>query len=240
MSDPLAPFEKSIDREYQRLGHTLGWRFLYSPASTLASSTRLAFVGQNPGDNQYYDPIVSSEKGNAYHVEGWWGARQDGVLLTQVRRLYDALAVSIGGTTGEELMDHTLTLNLCPFRSPGWERLPRRAESIEFSKRLWSSILDIVEPPVIVCNGKVVLENLELVFLARRAALRRRESRPIAWGTYEYTVARYTTKRGSDVTMVGFPNLSRFAIFGRPASRQATAEIIDVISAALRRAPITS
>jgi hypothetical protein len=46
MSDVLAPFEESIDREYHRLAHRLGWRFRYSPARTLASGTRLAFDEQ--------------------------------------------------------------------------------------------------------------------------------------------------------------------------------------------------
>ncbi len=55
----------------ERVDHELGWRFLYTPARTLAPDTRLAFVALNP-DDKYHDPILSVEEGNAYRVERWW------------------------------------------------------------------------------------------------------------------------------------------------------------------------
>jgi hypothetical protein len=72
-----------------RLGHRLGWRFLYTPARTLAPDTRLAFVALNPGDGAYHCPILSVEQGDAYRIEieDWWGARQQQGLQTQVRLL---------------------------------------------------------------------------------------------------------------------------------------------------------
>jgi hypothetical protein len=233
VSDDLVRFAESIDREYRRLGHTLGWRFLYSPARTLAPSTRLAFVAANPGDSVYHPPMRSSEGGNSYYLDRWWGTHQEGVFQGQVRKLYEALAAAVPATTAKQLLDETLTLNFCPFRSPKWAQLPRKAESIAFSQRMWCEILDIVEPPAIVCCSLVAFENLEVVLRKRGAMLRRRESRPTGWGTYTWTEAHYATKRGKDVTMVGFPHLTQFPIFGRAKSRLATDEIVATISAAV-------
>jgi hypothetical protein len=98
---------------------------------------------------------------------------------------------------------------------------------------MWSEILDIVEPPVIVCSSLVAMRNLELVLRKRGAALGHRESRPTCWGTYKWTEAHYATKRGNDVTMVGFPHLTQFPIFGHAKYQHATDEIVATVSAAL-------
>ena len=182
----------------------------------------------------YYPPMPSNEEGNAYYVDRWWGAHQEGGLQDQVCQLFAALAKGIdGATTANQLMDETLTLNFCPFRSPKWRLLPRRAESTAFSQTMWWQILDIVEPSVIVCNSLVAMRNLELVLRRRGAALGHRESRPTCWGTFKWTEAHYATKRGNGVTMVGFPHVSQFPIFGRAKSQHATDEIVATILAAL-------
>lgn len=157
-SNVLAPFKEMIEREDSRLDLKLGWRFLYTPARTLAPETRLAFVALNPGDDKPHDPILCVEKGNAYRieVEDWWGARQQAGLQTQVRLLYEELAKRIEGATWKKLMDEqTLALNFCPFRSQRWNRLDRQSkkELIAFSQVMWARVLEIVEPSVIVCLG---------------------------------------------------------------------------------------
>lgn len=237
MSDVLARFKECIELAYERLGHQLGWRFLYTPARTLSPDTRLAFVALNPGDDEYHDPILSVEKGNAYRidVEDWWAARQQAGLQTQVRLLYEDLAKRIEGATWKTLMDEqTLALNFCPFRSPGWPPLVSPEESIEFSRRMWARVLELVGPSVIVCLGRDPMRYLGPVLRARGAASTGPpDKRPVAWGNVTFTVARYSATPG-EVTMVGLPHLSRFGIFGRRESQHATTEIVDTISAALR------
>ena len=234
MRDVLAHFRESIELAYDRLGHQLGWRFLYTPAQTLAPVTRLAFVALNPGDDTYHRPILSVEEGNAYRTETWWGPRQQRGLQRQVRLLYEALAERDDARTWEELMDQTVALNFCPFRSPGWPPVVRPKESIDFSQRMWAEVLDIVEPLAIVCLGSDPMRYLDRVLRSRGAAPKGpAEKRPAGWGNVSYVVARYTTTFG-ELTMVGLPHLSRFRIFDRPESRHATTEIVDAISAALR------
>jgi hypothetical protein len=238
----LAEFKESIESAYDRLGHQLGWRFLFTPARTLAPETRLAFVALNPGDDVYHAPILSVESGNAYRteIENWWGARGQG-LQTQVRLLYEQIALRTDGATWKELMDEqTLALNFCPFRSQGWPPLVSPDGSIEFSRRMWARVFDVVEPSVIVCLGNDPMRYLDLVLRARGAVpTGPAKKRPVGWGNVTYAVAHYTKSPG-EVTMVGLPHLSRFRIFGRPESQHATTDIVETISAALQRATATT
>lgn len=229
-----------IAREYRRLDLKLGWRFLYTPACTLASETPLAFVGLNPGDDKYRDPILSVENGNAYcqQIEDWWGPRQQACLQTQVCRLYESLAAELGTTT-EKLMNHqTLAMNFCPFRSQRWDQLDRQTknELIAFSRGMWARVLEIVEPRVIVCLGKEPMRYLGRVLEARGARPAGPEQRTSAgWGNCTYGIRCYTTSYGQ-VTMVRIPHLSTYTIFGRPESEPATTDIVSTISKALRTA----
>lgn len=246
-SDVLAPFEEMIEREYRRLGPRLGWlgwRFLYTPACTLAPETRLAFVGLNPGDDKPHDPILCVEKGNAYRieVEDWWGPKQQAGLQTQVRLLYEKLAERTEGATWKELMDHqTLALNFCPFRSQRWDRLDRQTqkELIAFSEGMWARVLKIVEPSVIVCLGNDPMKHLDSVLRARATTWTGLIKRPVAWKDATWAVRTYTTT-SREVTLVRIPHLSTFKIFRHPESESATTEIVDTISAALRNAKSTT
>lgn len=227
---------REIALEHKRLDHRRGWRFLYTPARTLAPETRIAFVALNPGGGEYERPKPSEERGNAYRIEvdDWQAHGQGGRgLQIQVRLLYDALAER-DGSTAEEMMDEqTLALNFCPFRSRSWKELASPKESIEFSQWMWPRVLEKVEPSVIICLGGVSMRYLGRVLLReRKAELTRREAHPVGWGPVKYAVARYATPRG-EVTMVGIPHLSRFRIFGRAKSEHATTAIVDTISAAL-------
>ena len=176
-------------------------------------------------------------KGNAYRDERWRGADQS-PLQIQVQLFYKELAERLGDITADDLMDQTLALNFCPFRSPEWRQLAYPKESIRFSKCMWSRVFDIVEPSVIVCNGKDVAAELGPVLRARGTAREAAVSYPTGWkrkgGEVTYTVTRYTTTRGVNVTMVGLPHLSRYTIFGRRQSRDATRGIVDAVARAYR------
>ena len=66
---------EAIEREYARLGHSLGWRFITGPKSTFSKQTEFLFISLNPGgDHEPTDhPRESSEKGSSYLIESWKG-----------------------------------------------------------------------------------------------------------------------------------------------------------------------
>ena len=165
MDDIFDKAIKKIENAYEKQGYGLGWCFLHSSKKTLTSSTKLMFVGINPGGGGSSTPIpslppsqfiqASCEEGNAYRVKDWGETGRQ--HQNEVQKMFRRLS-SVGiGTSWEDLMDNTLTSNFCPFRSPGggWTRQDRddKKEAVQFSYELWSDILPHLEPKVIICDG---------------------------------------------------------------------------------------
>lgn len=223
---------EEIEREYSRLGHQLGWRFLYSPASTLSIDSRMLFVGDNPGGSTFVPPIRSVEEGNAYRVELWPGGRSGGPnpLQKQVCGLFKILSRKLDSQIQwHELMDQTLTSNFCPFRSPSWPP-EHKEESMAFSYRLWSRIFDNICPSVLICMSRdLSFKYFGRLLLAKGLVeTERTQELPVEWGNYTYSQATY--KLGDrEVLMIRLPHLSRFKIFGRAKSQRAVEQLTDTI-----------
>jgi hypothetical protein len=225
-----------IEDAYERLGHELGWRFLYSPARTLTPHTRLALVGTNPGGGVYEPPSSSVEDGNAYRypVETWPGGSAHGPnrLQQQIAWLYRELAGRLPGSSPERLMDDTLAANFCPFRSPSWERLSRRPESVSFSRRLWTRILEFVSPLALICLGQLPANELGAVLNTGARLIEGPEIGPVGWRPATYEMRLYESSRRRTL-LVRLPHLSRFAIFGRAASQPAVDRITRALAGAM-------
>ena len=225
-----------VAEAHDRLGHELGWQLLLSPARTLDEATRLALVGLNPGGDHALPPQLSTEAGNAYRVEGWAPDGTPNRLQQQVTTLFELLAARLGeGASAAELMDGTLTTSFCPFRSPDWQRLAARDESVEVARELWDELLTHVWPSVFVCLGELAATEIGAA-LQRAGALRSGTSTaPVHWGKATYTETLYRADRG-DVLVVRLPSLTRFSIFGREASQDVVDVLVEDIAATLERA----
>lgn len=195
-----------IDKEYKKLGHTLGWRFLTSPRSTLSPCTRAVFVTLNPGGNEiaHEDQRESCEDGSAYVVERWKNhPPAEAPLQKQIQLLYRRL--------NWDFRD-VLSGQLVPFRSPSWKDLPRRRESLTFGETLWKDILRYVCPEMVVVMGTSQL----------RAPMRRilgdgisSQDILVGWGSVKAGLDVYSACR-----LVSLPHLSRFPIMRRVESQE--------------------
>lgn len=227
-------FAGRIQAAYDRLGHEWGWRFMATPARTLGPQTDLAVVALNPGGATYSPPVVSVEEGNAYRIERWDGSRD---IQVQMVRMYKELATRWPRpVTADELMDSSLAAHFCPFRSPNWNSLASRSQSIEFSRELWRDVLTIVNPRVMICLGETGRQLAGVMESAGAVRTRPVETGPIGWGAYTYSMSDYTSAHGQTL-IVQIPHLSRFKIFGRAASREA---IDRFTTAAAQAADLTS
>ena len=125
----------------------LGWEFLYCPPSLLSSSSRLWFIGINPGGTRE-DAVESFEDGNAYYVDKPWSADGE-VLRKQVKSFFDLLACALdNGKSGEKVLNEALTSNFCPFNSDTWRTFPKaeRRKAVNLSRELWGGILRQLSP----------------------------------------------------------------------------------------------
>ena len=205
-----------IRRAHARLGHRLGWRFLYSPARTFSSRTHIVFVGTNPGGRRYESPSPSVEKGNAYRVEPWNQGKLN-ALQRQVCAFYGILAASIPKAKAEHLMDTTLAANFVPFRSASWDKLRNKQESINFARKLWAEILALVRPNMIITMGGESTRQIYALLKSTGCPLRTR-SLSCGWGAVTYELG-FATVAGKKVLLIALPHLSRFGIFDRAKTR---------------------
>ena len=94
----------AINQKSERLGYKLGSALSYNSFSSLISPEYpIAFVGLNPGGNEYDKPTVESENGKcAYYYENWTAKGENkktppdeeelAPLQQQIIKLYTRLA----------------------------------------------------------------------------------------------------------------------------------------------------
>jgi hypothetical protein len=203
-----------IDAEYQRLGHSIGWRFLTSPEKNIFSS-RIALVTQNPGGNldDPNAPRWSVENGNAYTTESWRGlAVGQDPLQIQVKRMFQIIGVDINSI---------LSGYFVPFRSPDWKSLKHPQHSVAFGAALWNYIFAVSPAKIIFAFGKDLTVPLCNILDATSTM-----SVPAYWGGN--TINRYMCSQ--ERTLIILPHLSRFRLFYRPQSESSFKNLIQGIN----------
>lgn len=226
-------FEQAIERveaAYSEYGFKLGWRFLYSPANTLSASTRLMFVGLNPGVGGASDQgIASVETGSAYRVESNWSS--DGKRLQkEVVQLFEAISAKLK-VDRNHLMDGTLTANFCPFKSETFSKLPNRREAIKFSHKLWRDVFFNLRPTVIICMGRRPFNHFHRILIEQGFQVKTADRKPTGWGSVTYMIEELVLDC-RELMMVQIPHLSRFKIV---SSKKCSRKIDGLVSSIVAR-----
>ena len=227
----LAEVGNEIEEAHARLGHTLGWRFLYSPAATLSSATRMLFFGFNPGGDWYQPPNLAADEGNLYRVGHWTEDGRPTPLQDQVCGLFNAIAHKRGDITGDALMDQCLTSNYVPFRSPSRDALVNRRDTLRFSNSLWTKVMAQLKPAAIICIDKEPYQALVKILVGQGYhAVGAERTGPIGWGNVSYTEATFAGQEGRVVYIVRLPHLSRYKIVGKESCSNALRPIIEQLA----------
>jgi hypothetical protein len=185
----------AIQQEYDRLGYSLGWRFLTCPESH-ATDPKALIISLNPAGREEHGPPWSQEAGSAYVVESWKGLPAGNApLQIQVQRLVERLGLDIG---------QVLSGHFVPFRSPSWDELAHREEAISFGKKLWYQFASGLKPRRVICIGHEVSTHLRGLF-----GVHKLRDRPSGWGPQKIRTA--TGRNG--LQLVSLPHLSRFTLF---------------------------
>jgi hypothetical protein len=223
-----------IEAAYERLGHQIGWRFVTGPKSGFRDGVDVALVTLNPGGD--FDPPEhphgSSEMGSAYIVESWDGLPPGRApLQLQVRQLFAALARVLDESSGDALLGRALTAHFIPFRSPSFDRLGSRPESVEFARQLWARLLPALKPRIIVTMDTTTAAAL-IVILGSTLCPPASKSLPVGWGTYEADLHRFASTPSPRV-LLRLPHLSRFKVFTRSQSAPYLREIFAQVREAI-------
>ena len=226
-----------IEAGYHDLGHQLGWQFLYTSKRTFSRNAPLWFIGLNPGGAEHRDPVRSFEEGNAYRVDRWGGRGKGGSLpgpnplQRQIIRLFQHIAEK-SGADHVELMDSTLTANFCPFRSPSWNALANRKETLCLSKKLWGDISKSLLPRAIVTISTQATTGLVQSLDGIGYTVKNRDRIFVGWGKISGEKIKLSNGTG-EILIVRFPHFSRFPIIGRPESDDAVCILVDEIVSAI-------
>ncbi len=222
-----------IESAYHRLGHRLGWRFLSGPKETLSSASRIAFITLNPGGD--FDspdhPHESQEAGSAFLVESWDGRPAgQSKLQIQVGAMFGHLAARMGDGNLKALMNSTLTGHFIPFRSPSFDLLSNKTESLEFGEQLWARIFEHIAPQIIITMDTHSFKRVRGIIKHRRPGEPERHMQlPTGWGNYMADIVHYG-EPGHRVTLARLPHLSRFTIFTSAKCRAAVPRLMDEIA----------
>jgi hypothetical protein len=214
---------EAIEKAYTDLGHTLGWRFLTGPRSTLSGGADVAFITLNPGGTSEPadHPRASCENGNAYLTETWSGhAPGAAPLQQQVQMLLTQLKDNLGYRKSlEEFLDTEVVSGyFIPFRSPSIGALPFRKESLRFARRLWEVIFAAWMPRLILTIDNDGFREIAGILKARpKVSVVEARKFPTGWGEYQADTLRLSGLRGDGaLTIARLPHLSRFQLFGSP------------------------
>jgi uncharacterized protein (DUF433 family) len=223
-------FQQAVERikaTYSKLELKSGWRFLYTPASTLSPSTKLMFVGINPGGINY-QAIASVEDGNAYRVEDDWSG--DGKKLQkEVCQFFAKIANKLDADVND-LMDRTLTSNFCPFKSETIYQLPQFQKAVDFSCSLWKDLCDYLRPSLIICMGKLTYDNFYRILIEQGFHTENTERKPTGWGAVTYTIQEMVLD-SRELIIVRIPHLSYYkTIMTREKSEQQVDELVTFIA----------
>ncbi len=216
---------------YRDLEHQLGWRFLYSSRDTLKPATRIVFIGLNPGGNKLEKTRASCEKGNAYHFETWKPPGHNS-LQEQVCLLYEGIAKAIRSKSPINLMDESLAANFIPFRSGSFSKLESKRRCGELSREIWTSILEHVQPKLVITMGREVTHEIAAL-IGKDATVTAPIKGKTGWGEITYDL-RWATCGKRRTLIIGLPHLSRFRIFGRPAGEASMQPMWDAIRESMR------
>jgi len=210
--------EATIEAEYRRLDHKLGWRFLACPKSNIETAS-IALVTTNPGGWRFEEPKWSVEKGNAYEIEEWeWNKKKyppgQQPLQRQVLRLFEL----VGAKSPAEV----LTGYFVPFRSRGWKTLHREKESRQFGLKLWGEVFKGAKNVrTIVAFGKGIEQEMVKLLDAEFV-----KDYPAHWG--KLTIDEY--RFGANGKLVMLPHLSRHSLFNRCHKRESETSLQDAIA----------
>ena len=229
-SPSLSDAVLAIQGEYERLEHSLGWRFLCVSREVLTQNPKIVFLTLNPGGRTIPKdhPAASCEQGPAYLVEQWGSAAQG---ANKLQRQIQCLFKSIEKQTPEVSrplvsMESSLIGYFVPFRSPRFADLHRKRESLEFAVQLWTAVLHAQNPRLFLAIDPMTAKVLANLCAAKGGRLVSSEALPTGWGATKASWLEYQFPDHSAM-LLRLPHLSTFQLF----SRAQCISMMDVIIA---------
>jgi hypothetical protein len=222
-----------IKIKYAELDHNIGYRFLLSPKHTLSPNTKILFLNLNPGGDciPTGHSAESSEQGAAHLIEQW-GDNLPGKnpLQIQVQKMFAELhKITNIANSPNQLLNNSLSAYFIPFRSPRYQDLCNKKESLKFAEHLWTNILKKINPEIIICMDRESFKRINVVISNIYGVQPKKFTTPIGWGNYTSDVNKYISSN-HQCNCVRLNHLSTFKIFSRDQCKPYIDKIMSKIS----------
>jgi hypothetical protein len=217
-----------IERKYIELNYQEGWRFLNCYKKNLESNNGIFIITLNPGARKGLDyskqPVFSSEVGCSFLHEEWKSKTQPQFILF-LGLLYKAISPY---SNFNDFINSILIGYYIPFRSNNFKGLKNQKESIEFGKACWRKIIEknIDKMRLLICIDNITSKSIKQIF--KEMDLKEKENIKLetGWGKISTNIYRYKSSN-KIITLVKFPHLGRFKIFGRKGFELLINKIVD-------------
>ena len=133
--------------------------------------------------------------------------------------------------SGDELLHKSLAVHFIPFRSPTFKALARRRESLDFAHALWKGLFNHLDPQLIITIDRRTTDRLRRILQEKLGCDSTCERHPVGWGDYTAELISFDSG-GRPRTILRFPHLSRFKLFGRPQSAAHIGQILRAVAQA--------
>ena len=213
-----------IENFYQYHDYKLGWRFLTCSKAVLKSSPKIAFITLNPGGSRMRDdhPSASCEEGSPYLNESWGGKKPgESKLQIQIQKMFNKIHEKLNYPDSKrELIESTLSGHFVPFRSPSLKDLGYEKEAFDFGEKLWSKILQSIQPPeLFVCIDHKTTKRIRKIIAT---IYNLPEGKPCkletGWGNTTADIFEFGDN--AQIKILRLPHLSRFTLFTREKSKE--------------------
>jgi hypothetical protein len=217
---------KSVSKNY-----SYGWRLLTTSKNTLEKNSGIFLITLNPGGdgrNIQGQSIESCENGNAYIYERWKGKEEQSKLQLQFQSIFKVICEKTNANDFEGLLESSICGYYVPFRSPTWEKLEYKSQSIEIANRIWKSIISQSTPKIIITIDKITYENIQKIITNLDYNYIDETDFTTGWGNYKAKISRFD-KQSEKLSILRLPHLSRFSIFNREKSEKEIDKMFDFL-----------
>ena len=218
-NDIFQDFIDQIKDFYQEHNYELGWRFLTCSKAVLKSNPKIAFITLNPGGSRMRDdhPSASCEEGSPYLNESWGGKKPgESKLQIQIQKMFNKIHEKLNYPDSKlKLVESTLSGHFVPFRSPRLESLEYKKEAFDFGEKLWSKILQSIQPPeLFVCIDHRTTKRIRKI-IATIYNLPEGKPCKLETGWGNTTAEIFEFGDNAQIKILRLPHLSRFTLFTR-------------------------
>lgn len=214
--------ENEINNIYSKGQYSLGWRLLNTKKIRLKENNGVVLITLNPGigkgNYKNHDYNISNENGNSLIHENWISPIKD-QLLFLLKCLWENESSK---NSFNDFVDNILQGYFIPFRSCSISELAKDNSILSLSMSIWNCIIsdNIDKIRTINCIGKnIPYRNIITIIENMNGELISANDYDTGWGNITVSISKYIMRNRRIISIIGFPHLAQFKLFGREISK---------------------